>query len=399
MTAYVLSDSDRRITREVADKVRRGFLGRGAGGKGGGNFEDVQNQAPDVYIARTPPGGISGLSITNASDTGTSTDSLNSVFSVECQIYRLTETEYGADLEPAEDFTQVVHNIHEHAIPGNLFTLIARTKDGSWIALPFFCCGSSNDDGFGTETGTGTGTGTGSGTGSVDGGTNTGTGTGTNNNCPAISLTERDVQCESGQLNIYSRTILLDIIDGCLTKVTGAWTYERTEGVCGTVTINFTNINDFLDYFENVFYYNTYDNRLCVNIGGFWYCWCPCYEDTGTGTSGGTPGGSGCCDASSVTVQVTGQTGTCTCFASSYILARVGSTQSYTLATTICGFPVNLEFDCDATCGLTRLRILACGAVDVAADSGCSCDPIMAVFSNVTMSSCCSGTATFTVVE
>ncbi len=98
--------------------------------------------------------------------------------------------------------------------------------------------------------------------------------------CDGFTLTEEQVRCESGALNVYARTVTLNTIDGCLSKVVGPWALSRVEGSCapsGAVTnINYSNIEDFTTYVSNVLYFNAYDNRIYINIAGIWVTYCEC---------------------------------------------------------------------------------------------------------------------------
>lgn len=48
-----------------------------------------------------------------------------------------------------------------------------------------------------------------------------------------VFLSENDVRCESGQLNVYQRPVYLNISGGCLYRSYGDYVLNRTEGCCG----------------------------------------------------------------------------------------------------------------------------------------------------------------------
>lgn len=102
--------------------------------------------APEVYVARVPPGGIAGIIDANLS-------------SVECDVYRRLPN--GDDLVPA-GFTKDVYNLSPFAVRGRQFVPVARDKFGTWyVTASCTDCGDDANTGTGTETFTGTGTGTG----------------------------------------------------------------------------------------------------------------------------------------------------------------------------------------------------------------------------------------------
>ncbi len=51
--------------------------------------------------------------------------------------------------------------------------------------------------------------------------------------CSPIYLSQNDVRCESGQLNVYQRSIALTYDTGCLSRTYGNYVKLRTEGCCG----------------------------------------------------------------------------------------------------------------------------------------------------------------------
>src|ERR1019366_1706029 len=108
--------------------------------------------------------------------------------------------------------------------------------------------------------------------------------------CTGITLTEEEVHCEAGVLNVYARTVTLNTIDGCLDKSVGPFVLVRTEGNCAPETvnvINYTTIDNFTSYVQNVTYLNTYDGSLYINVDGVWFQFCPCGYGSGSGSGNG----------------------------------------------------------------------------------------------------------------
>lgn len=112
-TSYVLSESDRdkfaRLWLEHAHALPQPKQDRG-------HFPDhEEHQAPEVYVAKTPPGGIAGR-------TGVVPAS------AECDIYQLIVS----DLTITTGLTQPVYNLATDSIDGDSFVVIARDKYGRW---------------------------------------------------------------------------------------------------------------------------------------------------------------------------------------------------------------------------------------------------------------------------
>lgn len=145
--------------------------------------------APDVYIAKTPP------------NTPIPAKSGTTVSSVECNIWRIIN----GQLLQLSGLTRAIYNLNPVAIPADTEFPVMRDKPGQWLAMHPFADAGDEDSGTATSTETG---------------------------CDTVTMTEQDVRCESGVLNVYARTIWLDIVEGCLVKHTGSWTFLRAEGCC-----------------------------------------------------------------------------------------------------------------------------------------------------------------------
>jgi len=91
--------------------------------------------APDVYIAKSPAGGIRALR------SAMGTDAYDSPGDALCKIYRIVENQEGYtgtgpgddELHEMESTTKRVYNIYKMDVPPNTWMLIARTKGGVWV--------------------------------------------------------------------------------------------------------------------------------------------------------------------------------------------------------------------------------------------------------------------------
>lgn len=79
---------------------------------------------PEVYIAKTPSGGIPARTETSGSST------LVEPGSAECDIYRI----YADTVEPMEGLSHLVYNISDNAVDGDTYITIVRDKLGVWLA-------------------------------------------------------------------------------------------------------------------------------------------------------------------------------------------------------------------------------------------------------------------------
>lgn len=161
--AYVLSQSDVERLREVVRQV----LGERMSNPVVSRRQD-RSAAPEVYVARTPTGGIAALQ----SDVGTGTGdpSLDQPGSAECEIYQIVPAEASGDspsMMPVDGLTQTVYNLSGSDVAGNAWVLVFREKFGSWVAAPVSTGGGGIDrvvdvvhvvDGALSGTGTGAGT-------------------------------------------------------------------------------------------------------------------------------------------------------------------------------------------------------------------------------------------------
>lgn len=153
-TNYVLSESDREkfllLWGEYAHKLPVPKNDRQA-------FPDhEEHQAPEVYVARIPPGGISALSVGANTGTGTGTPATSDDVpgSTLCPIYQLI-TDGGIRLISIGVSYQV-YNLSIEPVKAGRWVLISRDKYGKW-----FITGTVGEEEGEEPSGTGTGTGTG----------------------------------------------------------------------------------------------------------------------------------------------------------------------------------------------------------------------------------------------
>lgn len=92
---------------------------------------DDGHQAPDVYVAVTPDGGIPGL-ITGIG-TGSAAGPGDSISGVECDIYKITGDYPDNVIEPVEDTTRLVFNCGTDDVAGNRCCVVLKDKFGSWL--------------------------------------------------------------------------------------------------------------------------------------------------------------------------------------------------------------------------------------------------------------------------
>ena len=132
----VLSPADAALLREVIQWAKsRRFNTQGRPSHGAISHEEMQ--APDVYVARTPRGGIPASTINfTATGTGTGSDLVEGpMASAECVIYR-ADTGGMVPAIVSQSFTQRVYNLSDVKVPQFKFVLVKRDKWGTWWVIP-----------------------------------------------------------------------------------------------------------------------------------------------------------------------------------------------------------------------------------------------------------------------
>ena len=136
---YGLTEKDREQVQDLVDGFERKW------GNVPGHSVPVLDDpmAPEVYIARTPAGGIPAL--TEGVGTGTGTGSgcdYDEPGYATCPIYRiLPPTGTGSHdcdhhIEPVNGLTRTVFNLSSSSVAGNSWVLVVRDKWGSWFVPP-----------------------------------------------------------------------------------------------------------------------------------------------------------------------------------------------------------------------------------------------------------------------
>jgi hypothetical protein len=119
---YYLDREDRENFLALVADLRRRGVGKGSPPAS----RDDDHLSPEIYVARTPSGGIPAL---GENGTGTSGDDVPG--SATCQIYRVAlSTEI---LTPVWSFSKKVYNLNESAVLGDKWILVVRDKYGDWF--------------------------------------------------------------------------------------------------------------------------------------------------------------------------------------------------------------------------------------------------------------------------
>jgi hypothetical protein len=130
---YALSEQDYRLFREMVQAHQRSRSNGSQVGIGGQIQEDFQ--ASDVYVARTPSGGIPALSAGGDTGTGTGSPLLDDVpGSAMCQIYTIQDLNGSYNIPPIPGLYRRVFNVAATAISGDTWIIIKKTKRGFWVA-------------------------------------------------------------------------------------------------------------------------------------------------------------------------------------------------------------------------------------------------------------------------
>lgn len=248
--AYVLSEADVALLRELADRERRRPASTLTG-----RLPEPDPTAPETYIARTPAGGIESLQ----EAVGTSTRDAPGWAS--CDVYRIVGDGDDARLHQVGALAKIVYNLSHERVGGRRWVAVARDKFGRWlVAAP------PSPDADVTDTGTGTDItpadppydDTGTGTGAATGGPG-----GYYYPCAPVAVVETDLFCEPGAatvlhtygdlgtgtgtgtdvppavaaqyyLNLYKRFVLLGVnaATGCIERQALAWQFVRTVACC-----------------------------------------------------------------------------------------------------------------------------------------------------------------------
>lgn len=144
---YVLSERDHEVLRNVVqwwEHLPQKMRSRPQPG----DYDEYTS--PEVYVARTPNGGIPALNVEVPSPsvvTGTGTDIYDEPGRADCTIYQLLPPAYGTATGPEElrsaGFTRKVYNLGLDAVPANTWVLVSRDKFGRWYVTGSGSSGAS----------------------------------------------------------------------------------------------------------------------------------------------------------------------------------------------------------------------------------------------------------------
>lgn len=168
--AYFLTPDDRAtLDRLIAAESRR-FRSVRKAGEAAGDVDDQEYLTPEVFVARTPAGGIPALyeGSSTGTGTGTGTEDLSGDQPgyADCQVWRVLGEGVGETptMSPLDAPYYRVYNMSAEDVPGDEWVLIARDKPGAWWVVrgggatgALVVCGDpkSYADGIGHDTGTG----------------------------------------------------------------------------------------------------------------------------------------------------------------------------------------------------------------------------------------------------
>jgi hypothetical protein len=129
MAGYLLSEADRNALKSLLDNYQAIIALTEKVSEEGSDTP----QAPDVYVAYTPSGGIPGRGRTGYTGSASGTAYHQDLGSAECQVW--TNDDRGT-LVRVPGLTLTVYNLMDLAIPANSPILIHRSKFGKWYASP-----------------------------------------------------------------------------------------------------------------------------------------------------------------------------------------------------------------------------------------------------------------------
>jgi hypothetical protein len=128
--AYFLSESDKAAIQGLLTEASARRVGT-TGRQGSESVDHEEHQAPEVYVARIPAGGIPGLSL------ALGTSIVDEPGHAECDIYRVVPVSAGVgdvEIRVVEGLKRRVYNLLQVAITGGRWALVTRDKFGFWMA-------------------------------------------------------------------------------------------------------------------------------------------------------------------------------------------------------------------------------------------------------------------------
>ena len=120
MPAIFLTDEDHQLLQEMIRDRKAGRVNTPSrSGQDSGYRENTDHQAPEVYAALAPTGGIPAR-------VGTTPGS------ADCTIYQVS----GDTLKAVYEFAQKVYNLNTSAVAAATYLAVTRDKYGTWLAGP-----------------------------------------------------------------------------------------------------------------------------------------------------------------------------------------------------------------------------------------------------------------------
>lgn len=120
MPVMFLTEEDAELLKEVIRDRKAGRVnGASKSKQDSGYRENTDHQAPEVYAALAPAGGIPAR-------VGTTPGS------ADCEIYQVS----GGVLKAVYEFAQTVYNINTTSVTGATYLAVTRDKYGTWLAGP-----------------------------------------------------------------------------------------------------------------------------------------------------------------------------------------------------------------------------------------------------------------------
>ncbi len=299
-------------------------------------------QSPEVYVARTPAGGIAA--ITEAPGTGTG--DFDHAGYAECNVYKVVSDGVLRELRQVDGLTRIVHNLSNDAVPGNSYVVIEKDKFGTWwveLVADNLVVGDTTPP-----------------------------------ECPETTFKETDLRCETmtgtgtsqqGSLNLYRRDVIINVDGGCLTKSYGPWEFIRAVACCDPECEQ--------EESQERFYW-------CINDGA----------EPGTIATD-------CCVElipATLTGTITNKTGTCTCLPSSISLVTdMAGGWVWNNPEASCTGSLDLVLDCPG--GGPTWRMVSGGLMinPTNANVGATCDPLNIVFDCTVVGGQCAGAFRITI--
>lgn len=142
-----MADKILSLSQEDAEALRKLIRDARQNPRPPARYRETQElgQSPDIYIARTPVGGIAASTEEPGTGTGSGsgTSGQGMLSYADCDVYRKVELYGYSELVPT-GIVRRVFNISTTAVPGDEWIIIERDKFGTWVAIRPMSSGSSD---------------------------------------------------------------------------------------------------------------------------------------------------------------------------------------------------------------------------------------------------------------